>query len=309
MEISPEEIQEYLSNEQYLAESPGLFSKSTQWFRFDRLETILIDGHHCILPVKNSKMIVYEPFKFFPQILADYLTLIARIMKIENEFAETDYGEISDEAEDKLYLRHDERRAHLLLPFIQKYGPFGLVNYYIERFETDHENSIPNHTKRIVILRPNIKYHTGLHFKVKLDNGNFWIRYDDLAAYFLPRLNPPYPFIDGSPRDVRRFYSKYGEKAVDINRCYTHSKIYNHQRKYKEFVTTQNKPDDNIKSYQEEGKPTVLVSYRRALEIGFGDLSMVFHYDKNKKLWDLNWNFNSLLQALEIMYMLSFVGK
>lgn len=88
-----------------------------------------------------------------------------------------------------------------------------------------------------------------------------------------------------------------------------HSKIRSHHELLKEYEANKCNPDDLIRSYQRPDKSPVNTTYKQKLEIGFGSFNVFFSYDENKNIWDLQWNFASLLEALKIMYMMNFVGK
>lgn len=215
--IAQEELEAYVREENEREQANGLFSTSSQWFKFSSYEIIKNKyNEYYIIPEKNSTMTIYEPFKLFPKILVDYLELITNLKELENKYNLTKANILWEDIAAKEYLKHDLNRAKLLLPFIENYGLFGLFNEYIERIEPECNSPTIDYDKYIAVLKPNSRFLKRLNYNIKRSDNSYSIEYEKLAGHFLPRLSSPFPNIAKHNKHKPLFYENYAENIYDM---------------------------------------------------------------------------------------------
>lgn len=285
----------WLREEMLCEKAPALLSPSPKWFKFSEYEVFDTDLGLYIGSKKNSKIEYYEPFKLFPAILEDYLRLVVKLRAISR--FKPNVVKASKEERYRLYLKEKEyQKTKATLPFVQKYGLFGLFyecisDIYPKKVTSNEFNAV---------LDPKCSTFLPMFFQQHLVSNSI-IEYDKLAARFLPELSPPYPYVDDLEEGIN-FQKYYAEPVEGIVLYPDMGSIIRHETLLKEYERSGLKLDDPVESFEKKyGRSDI--TYEMVLNFGIRKIGLALSYAND--LFNLEWRFNSLLSALSIMYIMN----
>lgn len=282
--------------------SPGLFSLSPEWIKFDKYElTEDSRGNVYIVPAKNASLNYYKPFEYFSygdkkSIITDLFNInyeyTSNIRNISKDLREKYSGQELETRLNAAVQKEDYRAGKVILKFVNKYGLLGI-------FWTSM-HTIENHEKETLVKPVTNKIH---HKDV--------ITYDEYASEFFPRMDSPYPNYHRNKSEFTKFWSEYGERVVHIlNEIQW---LCTYASKWDEFKRDGKKATDTaIKYYSlnSNGSKKIEIPWKYNLEqYRIGPLYLKVEYNSSENLWQLCWSNISLYESICIMYFTDLTSK
>ena len=287
----------------------GLISREQRWFRCSAYEIREFHGNYYIVPQEGATLEYYCPFDCASEILTDFYELLVQLKPLIWNYH---FG-----FEDARSRDSARRRAELLLPFISKYGPFGIFFEQILYF--------PNHPKITnVYVKPTTLYEKFID--VLLDRSPDAFRITQLTkdsdieeifagiveqnAYFnlfFPWNESGYPTFSIDPLEDERdneFRLKYGENESLIihNQAFmilfsSFEDTLNLTTGSTELVTTERVGDLDIHHIARDSDSVLLPgNYSFSLVKEDGNLKIA-------------WQASSLIEILILMHGMNIAGQ
>lgn len=244
------------------------------WAKYNDYEIIKSNNEFYIRPVKNSEYTIYDVYDVDKEILKDFLLIGRETLNYTNN-RDIECNLMSTET----------RYQELVLDFVKKYGLLGDLTYsplntklisagevYLQGYSEITKVSANNYIKPFFVEDENI---LNIDFNNGLNESIIKYVYGNNPTDVLPNLQEDFNLV---------FSERYTEK---IARILFYSKLL-----YKIFESTEN-------SISEDNEDKKAIYQKYASEFIPNNIAFSFNFDDNKV--SLDWQFNSLKQAMEVL--------
>lgn len=244
------------------------------WAKYNDYEIIKSNNEFYIRPVKNSEYTIYDVYDVDKEILKDFLLIGRETLNYTNN-RDIECNLMSTET----------RYQELVLDFVKKYGLLGDLTYsplntklisagevYLQGYSETTKVSANNYIKPFFVEDENI---LNIDFNNGLNESIIKYVYGNNPTDVLPNLQEDFNLV---------FSERYTEK---IARILFYSKLL-----YKIFESTEN-------SISEDNEDKKAIYQKYASEFIPNNIAFSFNFDDNKV--SLDWQFNSLKQAMEVL--------
>lgn len=244
------------------------------WAKYNDYEIIKSNNEFYIRPVKNSEYTIYDVYDVDKEILRDFLLIGRETLNYTNN-RDIECNLMSTET----------KYQELVLDFVKKYGLLGDLTYsplntklisagevYLQGYSEITKVSANNYIKPFFVEDENI---LNIDFNNGLNESIIKYVYGNNPTEELPNLQEDFNLV---------FSERYTEK---IARILFYSKLL-----YKIFESTEN-------SISEDNEDKKAIYQKYASEFIPNNIAFSFNFDNNKV--SLDWQFNSLKQAMEVL--------
>lgn len=244
------------------------------WAKYNDYEIIKSNNEFYIRPVKNSEYTIYDVYDVDKEILKDFLLIGRETLNYTNN-RDIECNLMSTET----------KYQELVLDFVKKYGLLGDLTYsplntklisagevYLQGYSEITKVSANNYIKPFFVEDENI---LNIDFNNGLNESIIKYVYGNNPTDVLPNLQEDFNLV---------FSERYTEK---IARILFYSKLL-----YKIFESTEN-------SISEDNEDKKAIYQKYASEFIPNNIAFSFNFDDNKV--SLDWQFNSLKQAMEVL--------
>ena len=244
------------------------------WAKYNDYEIIKSNNEFYIRPVKNSEYTIYDVYDVDKEILKDFLLIGRETLNYTNN-RDIECNLMSTET----------KYQELVLDFVKKYGLLGDLTYsplntklisagevYLQGYSEITKVSANNYIKPFFVEDENI---LNIDFNNGLNESIIKYVYGNNPTDVLPNLQEDFNLV---------FSERYTEK---IARILFYSKLL-----YKIFESTEN-------SISEDNEDKKAIYQKYASEFIPNNIAFSFNFDNNKV--SLDWQFNSLKQAMEVL--------
>ncbi len=250
---------------------PGLFSIAPKWIRFNRYELTEGAGGICVIPNKEAEMEYYRPFDCFPEILRAFIEMAK---ELKSNSPETKDGQTGDQRIE-ISRNIDYQNGKAIIRFVNRYGLLGLFWKAAYSF-TEAETRV----------KPIQYYYLFAGHESDMS-------YNEYAKIFFPRSKQPYPKVGASRQD---FWKEYAEPVVQTYALA--SEFLSHVKDWEGFQNSEVLPEDEwVNGW------TWADRFRG---LGVWPIGLGLQYDG---AWQLGWKFQSLYDALWIMWLNDITAK
>lgn len=244
------------------------------WAKYNDYEIIKSNNEFYIRPIKNSEYTIYDVYDVDKEILKDFLLIGRETLNYTNN-RDIECNLMSTET----------KYQELVLDFVKKYGLLGDLTYsplntklisagevYLQGYSEITKVSANNYIKPFFVEDENI---LNIDFNNGLNESIIKYVYGNNPTDKLPNLQEDFNLV---------FSERYTEK---IARILFYSKLL-----YKIFESTEN-------SISEDNEDKKAIYQKYASEFIPNNIAFSFNFDDNKV--SLDWQFNSLKQAMEVL--------
>lgn len=248
------------------------------WAKYKKYEIVKIDNEYYIRPDKKADYEIYNIFDKEKELLVDFLLIGMEAMN---------YADINDANCD--LMSTEKKYQDMLLDFVNKYGMFGELTY---RLINSH---IISSSKALTQGYSNIDEMSASTYIKPYFIGN-----DDIQRIdFDHGLNPDilkYVYGNNNPNgDLAHSFDKGEDFSIVFSKCYT-EKIANILVMSRALYRIFNSVENNNWTENEDKKA---IYQKYANMFNPNNVAFSFNFENNKTY--LNWNFNSLFQAIELI--------
>lgn len=248
------------------------------WAKYKKYEILKINNEYYIRPDKKAPYEIYDVFDKEKELLVDFLLIGREAMN---------YSDINDANCD--LMSTETKYQDMILDFVNKYGMFGELTYRLlnthiissgkaltQGYSNIDEMSASTYIKPYFIGNEDIQ-------RIDFDHGVN----EDILKYVYGSDNP-----NG---DLLNNFDKGEDFSIVFSKCYT-EKIANilvmARALYRIFNSV-----ENSSWTENEDKKAIYQKYANM----FNPNNVAFNFDFADEKTFLNWNFNSLFQAIELI--------
>lgn len=248
------------------------------WAKYKKYEILKINNEYYIRPDKKADYEIYDVFNKEKELLVDFLLIGREAMN---------YADINDANCD--LMSTETKYQDMILDFVNKYGMFGELTYRLlnthiissgkaltQGYSNIDEISASTYIKPYFIGNEDIQ-------RIDFDHGVN----EDILKYLYGSDNP-----NG---DLLNNFDKGEDFSIVFSKCYT-EKIANilvmARALYRIFNSV-----ENSSWTENEDKKAIYQKYANM----FNPNNVAFNFDFADEKTFLNWNFNSLFQAIELI--------
>lgn len=248
------------------------------WAKYKKYEILKINNEYYIKPDKKADYEIYDVFDKEKELLVDFLLIGREAMN---------YADINDANCD--LMSTETKYQDMILDFVNKYGMFGELTYRLlnthiissgkaltQGYSNIDEMSASTYIKPYFIGNEDIQ-------RIDFDHGVN----EDILKYVYGSDNP-----NG---DLLNNFDKGEDFSIVFSNCYT-EKIANilvmARALYRIFNSV-----ENSSWTENEDKKAIYQKYANM----FNPNNVAFNFDFADEKTFLNWNFNSLFQAIELI--------
>ena len=248
------------------------------WAKYKKYEIVKINNEYYIRPDKKASYEIYDVFNKEKELLVDFLLIGREAMN---------YEDINDSNCD--LMSTENKYQDMILDFVNKYGMFGELTYNLlnthiissgkaltQGYSSIEEMSASTYIKPYFIDNENIQ-------KIDFDHGVN----EDIINHVYGSDNPNGDLINNFDKDedFSIVFSKYyTEKIANI--------LVMARALYRIFNSV-----ENSTWTENEDKKAIYQKYANM----FNPNNIAFNFDFSNEKTYLNWNFNSLFQAIELI--------
>ena len=248
------------------------------WAKYKKYEIVKIDNEYYIRPDKKADYEIYDIFDKEKELLVDFLLIGMEAMN---------YADINDANCD--LMSTEKKYQDMILDFVNKYGMFGELTY---RLINSH---IVSSGKALTQGYSNIDEMSASTYIKPYFIGN-----DDIQRIdFDHGLNPDilkYVYGNNNPNgDLLHNFDKGEDFNIVFSKCYT-EKIANILVMSRALYRIFNSVENNNWTENEDKKA---IYQKYANMFNPNNVAFSFNFENDKTY--LNWNFNSLFQAIELI--------
>lgn len=248
------------------------------WAKYKKYEILKINNEYYIRPDKKADYEIYDVFDKEKELLVEFLLIGREAMN---------YADINDASCD--LMSTETKYQDMILDFVNKYGMFGELTYRLlnthiissgkaltQGYSNIDEMSASTYIKPYFIGNEDIQ-------RIDFDHGVN----EDILKYVYGSDNP-----NG---DLLNNFDKGEDFSIVFSKCYT-EKLANilvmARALYRVFNSV-----ENCTWTENEDKKAIYQKYANM----FNPNNVAFNFDFANEKTFLNWNFNSLFQAIELI--------